>query len=317
MVLGFDRTGEGPTVVLLHPLGADRHVWDQVVPLLAAERDVVTVDLPGFGASPSLTAVSESRPLSGSEPRALSGSEPRPLSGSEPRPLSGSEPRPLSGSEPRPLSGSEPRPLSGSEPRALAGAVASFLADEGIERPHVIGNSLGGWVALELALAGIARAVTAIAPAGLWPRPLAPKPSIARRLARTALPLIGPLTASPRGRRLLLSGTVAHPERVPADAAAQLIRSYATASGFVAVNEAMRAGVFVDLEQIQVPVTLVWPQYDRLIARPKRLPPWVQSVELPDAGHIPMLDQPEAVARLLLDAADPEAERPDRARAVQ
>jgi pimeloyl-ACP methyl ester carboxylesterase len=252
MPLGFDRTGEGPTLVLLHPLGADRHVWDQVVRLLAPERDVVTVDIPGFGASPPLTGAQD--------------------------------------------------------PRALAVAVASFLDGEGITQPHVVGNSLGGWVALELALAGAARAVTGIAPAGLWSRPLAPKPSVARRLARGALPLVRGLTATARGRRLLLSDTVAHAERVPAAAAAGLIRSYATAPGFPAVNAAMRAGVFVELEQIRVPVTLVWPQYDRLISRPKRLPPFVQSIELPDVGHIPMLEAPEAVARVLLDARDPAIE---------
>ncbi|MDQ6607095.1 MAG: alpha/beta fold hydrolase [Actinomycetota bacterium] len=252
MPLGFDRTGEGPTLVLLHPLGADRHVWDQVVPLLASEREVVTVDLPGFGTSPPLTGAQD--------------------------------------------------------PRALAVAVASFLDQQGILHPHVIGNSLGGWVALELALADATRAVTGIAPAGLWPRPLAPKPSVARRLARGALPVVRGLTATARGRRLLLSGTVAHPQRVPAAAAAQLIRSYATAPGFVAVNDAMRAGAFVDLEQIRVPATLVWPQYDRLIARPQRLPAFVQSIDLPDTGHIPMLEAPEAVARVLLDARDPATE---------
>ena len=36
-------------LVLLHPLGADRHVWEPVLERLAAERDVIAVDLPGFG----------------------------------------------------------------------------------------------------------------------------------------------------------------------------------------------------------------------------------------------------------------------------
>src|SRR4051794_14244994 len=50
-------------------------------------------------------------------------------------------------------------------PAAFTRRVTRFLADLGVERPHVAGNSLGGWVALELALAGAARSVTAIAPA--------------------------------------------------------------------------------------------------------------------------------------------------------
>ena len=54
MGLAFERRGDGPALVLLHPLGADRRAWDPVVDRLARERTVVTVDLPGFGASSPL-----------------------------------------------------------------------------------------------------------------------------------------------------------------------------------------------------------------------------------------------------------------------
>ena len=43
-----------------------------------------------------------------------------------------------------------------------------MLEAEGIERPHVAGNSLGGWYGLALADRGLARSVTAICPAGGW-----------------------------------------------------------------------------------------------------------------------------------------------------
>jgi pimeloyl-ACP methyl ester carboxylesterase len=49
--LAHHRTGRGSPLVLLHALGADRHVWDPVVPLIAARREVIAVDLPGFGQS--------------------------------------------------------------------------------------------------------------------------------------------------------------------------------------------------------------------------------------------------------------------------
>jgi pimeloyl-ACP methyl ester carboxylesterase len=249
MSLGFDRTGTGPAMLLLHPLGANRRVWDRVVPLLAPHREVWVVDLPGFGDSP---------PLRGD-----------------------------------------------ADPPALAHAVGSFLEAHSLRAPHVVGNSLGGWVALELGLAGRARAVTAIAPAGLWPQPLQPKPTLARWLARAGRPLIGAATATAAGRRRLLSGTVAHPERVPARDAAVLVRSYATAPGFRSVNAAMRAGVFTALNEIRVPVTLVWPEHDRLIVRPRQIPDAVKNVDLADAGHIPQLEVPGAVAELLLAATDP------------
>jgi len=50
----------------------------------------------------------------------------------------------------------------------LAAVVAEFCADRGLERPHVAGNSLGGWIALELARSGVAASATGICPAGLW-----------------------------------------------------------------------------------------------------------------------------------------------------
>jgi pimeloyl-ACP methyl ester carboxylesterase len=245
-VLGVDRTGAGPALVLLHPLGADRRVWAPVVELLAGEREVIAVDLPGFGDSP---------PLDGPE---------------------------------------EPSPA------VLARAVDEGLAALGVDEYDVAGNSLGGWVALELALAGRARSVVAIGPAGLWPEPLAPKRGLARGVARLALPLMGPLTRAPALKRSLLSMFVAHPERVPASAARDLIRAYARAPGFPEVNAAMRARTFSGLDRIAVPVTLAWPEHDRMVARPRHVPEGVRYHILDGCGHLPMWDDPRQVAELLL-----------------
>jgi pimeloyl-ACP methyl ester carboxylesterase len=251
-LLAYDRIGRGPPLVLLHPLGADRRVWDPVVDRLREQRELIPMDLPGFGDSPALDR--------------------------------------------------DPTPAR------LAAAVAEQLEALGLQRPHVAGNSLGGWVGLELGLAGGARTVTAIAPAGLWAGPLVPKPVIAHRAARALLPLIGPLAGRRFGRRLLLGGSVVHPDNVPAEDASHLVRAYALAPGFEAVNDQMRAGVFRGLDRIRVPVTLVWPQHDRLVSRPRRLPGNVRSLDLPDAGHLPMWDAPDALAELLIAAtAEPRA----------
>lgn len=50
-MLGFDDTGDGPPIVLVHGLATTRLIWRRVVPLLD-ERRVVALDVPGFGASP-------------------------------------------------------------------------------------------------------------------------------------------------------------------------------------------------------------------------------------------------------------------------
>lgn len=52
--LAYDRTGSGEPLVLIHPLGADRGVWEPVLPLLAPDYDTVAVDMPGFGESAEL-----------------------------------------------------------------------------------------------------------------------------------------------------------------------------------------------------------------------------------------------------------------------
>jgi pimeloyl-ACP methyl ester carboxylesterase len=251
--LAYDRGGAGPPLVLLHPLGADRGVWAPVFDRLAAERDVIAPDLPGFGGSPT---------LDGNGPPT---------------------------------------------PARLAAAVGAFVIHElGVDRFHVAGNSLGGWVALALALEdpGAVASVTAIAPAGLWARPLGPRPSVARNAAMFAAPLAGVLTRSARARRAILAGFVGHPERVPPADAARLVRAYGRAPGFAAVNAAMRAGAFGDLARITVPVTLAWPSLDRLIGRPRHLPPAVRNVTLTDCGHIPTWDDPAAVAATLLAGSE-------------
>lgn len=246
-MLAYDRTGDGPPLVLLHPLGADRRVWDPIVARLRDHRELIAVDLPGFGESPVFDRVPT--------------------------------------------------------PRALAAAVAEQLRALGVKRPHVAGSSLGGWIALELGLVGAAGTVTGIGPAGLWPGPLAAKRVIAHRLAGALAPLVGPLARSRAGRRLLLSNTAAHPGRIPGPDASHLVRTYGLAPGFKAVNDQMRAGVFSGLERIRVPVTLVWPEHDRLVVRPPWLPDNVRNVTLDDAGHIPMWDAPDELAEILLTAS--------------
>ncbi|MCX2924861.1 alpha/beta fold hydrolase [Streptomyces sp. NEAU-W12] len=54
VTLSYARVGRGEPLLLLHGIGHHRQAWDPVVDILAAEREVIAVDLPGFGASPAL-----------------------------------------------------------------------------------------------------------------------------------------------------------------------------------------------------------------------------------------------------------------------
>lgn len=52
--VAYERSGSGEPLLLLHGIGHHRQAWDPVVSILAVERDVIAIDLPGFGASPGL-----------------------------------------------------------------------------------------------------------------------------------------------------------------------------------------------------------------------------------------------------------------------
>ena len=248
--LNYVRRGRGEPLVLIHALGAELTVWEPVMERLASERDVIAVDLPGFGHSPGLR------------------------------------------------NGDQPTP------QVLAGSVASLLDDLGVRRAHVAGNSLGGWVALELAKAGRALSVAGLCTAGLWSRPLGPRPGRdVRRLGQRLLPVLPTMLRSARGRQLVLGGSVAHPERVPAEAATRLVRSYLTSDGYESADSAMRTAVFSGFEDIRVPVTLAWGDLDQIVRKPREtLPEW-RTIMLHGCGHIPTWDDPGQVARTLLLAS--------------
>jgi pimeloyl-ACP methyl ester carboxylesterase len=199
---------------------------------------------------------------------------------------------------------SKPLP-HGIEPTAsnLAAAVLDFYDSLALGGdPHVAGNSLGGWVAIECARQGRARSVTGLCPAGFWRKPLGPRRNAARA-ARAMRPLL-PLLRTRRLRRLVLSGTVRHPERVPPAEAVELVRGYARAPAYMEANRHMRGGTVGDLSDFPVKLTLAWGEFDSLVRRPRDgvLPESVRQLPLPGCGHVPTWDDPELVAKVILEA---------------
>jgi pimeloyl-ACP methyl ester carboxylesterase len=185
--------------------------------------------------------------------------------------------------------------------------LAGLLDDLRIERAHVAGNSLGGWTALELARLGRARSAVALGPAGLWARgPIRPVIVLsltyraARRFARVAPRVLR--TAA--GRRLLLGHAFGNPAAVPPDDAAMLATTLANAPGFHETLVATHMRRFEGGRDIDVPVTVVFGRRDRLVPASARrrdeLPAHTRWEEPPRLGHVPMWDDPELVARILL-----------------
>jgi len=194
-------------------------------------------------------------------------------------------------------------------PIGYARVLADWLDGLGVDRPHVAGNSVGGWTALELAKLGRARSVVAIGPAGLWPKRDPWRCTVQlwsqHKLGRTFAPLTPHLMRSSVGRTLLLSGTVAKPRQMPPDAAIEMAATYAQTPDFDAHLAATRRARFQGGGEIDVPVTIAWGEKDRLIPAKARLldelPTQTCVITLPGCGHSPMWDDPDLVARTLLE----------------
>ena len=193
------------------------------------------------------------------------------------------------------------------EPSAanLAAAVHERCLELGIERPHVAGNSLGGWVALEMGRAGWAASVTAISPAGLWRAPIGPRSFDTQLWAQRLRPLVALALLSRPLRERMLSTFAARPERIAAATARELILSWVDAGGYEGANLAMRTHVFDPSDYPDIPVTLAWGERDRLVAppRPERRPAGARFLVLPGVGHTPTWDDPELVAATLLEGS--------------
>ncbi len=214
--------------------------------------------------------------------------------------------------------GDSPRqpPGTGNTPLDQARAVAELLDQLGLTSVHVAGNSVGGWVALELGRLHRARTITALSPGGLWGRraPLIVRMTmrqsrinaqIVRRLAPDA-----PRTRVARG--LFMAQISGHPSKVPYAMANRAIHDMATAPGFWETLHAAERTGFRDGAAIRVPVTVAFGSRDRVLPpgltrRRGQLPPQTRWIEIKSAGHVPMFDQPGAVVALLVHSTGPRA----------
>ena len=210
--------------------------------------------------------------------------------------------------------GASPMPPPGTPPgiESLTDLTTRFLDQLELERPHVAGNSLGGWIALELAKRDRVASATGLSPAGFHNSREAvyQRASLAMtvRLGRLLAPHADRLSRSPAVRRLTWSQIVARPELVPPADAATATKALAGAPWFDDTLKALVKEHFSGGERIGVPVTIAWGEKDRLLLprqapRAARRVPGARIVILTGCGHVPTYDDPPQVARVLLDGS--------------
>jgi pimeloyl-ACP methyl ester carboxylesterase len=193
-------------------------------------------------------------------------------------------------------------------PTALAAATAGLLGDLGVTAPHVAGNSLGGWVALELAAIHPVASLALLSPAGLWRgrAPLYSRASLqaSRWFSQHADGVLSRLVNYRLGRALVLGQTHGRPFRISPGYARTAIRTLGTSRGFDATLKATGSRHYHSGPPIDAPVTVAFGSRDRLLLRHQsrhldELPPGTRLGTLPGCGHVPMADDPSAVAALI------------------
>jgi pimeloyl-ACP methyl ester carboxylesterase len=197
---------------------------------------------------------------------------------------------------------------------ALADALERDMDAAGFQTAHVVGNSLGGWLALELAKRGRARSVTALSPAGFYNDREGVFARTSLRLSVRVARLLAPnaelILASAVGRTALSGQLAGRPWKVPVQDAVENLRAFAAAPSFDATLDAITRERFRDGEAIDVPVTIAWGQRDFLLIprqgrRAVRTIPGARLVTLRGCGHVPTYDDPQLVAEVLLVGSRP------------
>ena len=194
-----------------------------------------------------------------------------------------------------------------------ADALERAMDEAGWETAHIVGNSLGGFLALHLAARGRARTVVALAPAGGWAegdtsyRQTLDHFPVVRDMALAAAPHADAIASKPNGRRRATEFLTTNYEHIPADLVAHQIRGAAACDATLPmVAVAKRDGYQVDIERVTCPVRIVWGTDDRLLEWPRaaeryrRELPHADWVVLDGVGHSPQLDVPLEAAQLIL-----------------
>lgn len=205
--------------------------------------------------------------------------------------------------------GASPTPKwpDGYSMRSTAEQLERLWAEIDIDRPHVVGNSLGGAVALDLAHRGVVRSATVLSPAGFFPPHHLPNIAANLLFMKVGSYLPEALHRRMAGftwfRRLAFRSLYTHPETVTVEAAVGDTLNLRRSKGFW--PHFFRATFLRVTRPVTVPTTVAWGDTDRLLLPSEaqtaraRLPE-ATHLTLPDCGHCPQHDHPELVVDVVV-----------------
>lgn len=248
--VNYVELGEGRPIVFVHGISGCWQNWLENLPRLSADRRVVALDLPGFGASPM-----PSRPI---------------------------------------------------EMASYGRLIGDFCEKLGIEGATLVGNSMGGLLAVEAATNDPARfeRLVLVSAAGIintW------NPQLRATATAWAWRELGPMFATrgrqivsrPRSREAVFRPFVRYPNRLREDLLLeQIVNGLKRAEGF---GDALQSLIFHDsrerLAEIEMPTLVVWGLSDRVIpvaaaASYHRRIPHSRLEIFERTGHVPQLERP-------------------------
>jgi pimeloyl-ACP methyl ester carboxylesterase len=179
------------------------------------------------------------------------------------------------------------------------------------------GNSLGGWISLEIAAAHPERviSVTALAPAGLWHHPftkVSKWTAINRTMAVLTVPFQPRLIEKEWAKRLGFKVTSPRWKKLPAEICLDAGRAMGRSRGYFPAWEAILNRRFDAKIDSRIPVTVVFGDSDETLPYPacqarELAPPHAKWVVLKETGHAPMWDEPEIIIDLIREAKTADA----------
>jgi pimeloyl-ACP methyl ester carboxylesterase len=246
----YELSPYAETLLLVHGMGSSSTAWKLILNELKKVFTVVTVDLPGHGATP----MDHSQAM---------------------------------------------------DPQSLAKAVIATMQSLGFNRFHVVGNSLGGWIALEMAAMKphSISSVTGLAPAGLWVAPINaryPGPAIARMLANS-INVVSPLLLHYEWARKIGFGEVSPCWRdFSYELCLDATHAMATAAGYFPAWDALLKKRFDSPIKKSIPITVIFGDSDKTLPATmcqerSLVPAHTRWLVFAECGHTPMWDHPNEV----------------------